>query len=1057
MSEKQTITRRRFLEGGAAVAAAAAERFRQAPGGTGILPVGPQAGRLCHLRFDAWFLDAARRRRDWAGMARMLQLVLAQGLPLEQERLHFWEHLDGLMGEVVHANDDHLAALPFCKKIVPAIRDDRRRTLKYALFVANLEFKAGSAGKEGAALDAAFEPVAAAARACFAAYPTAATLKDIVHAFTDGGVSTYFNQAAWQRQAAAKSAFFVEAFGKLSDADREAILEWRVPSGGHIAGLLAGREQWAGLLVRHGDLFRHCDAARHIPLYVQGAPRDLLKQQAAVVRDVPSRDAAVVNALAAADGLAEAMEHLVRRESWHLAYPEPFELIESQLWPAWRALNAQGDKSAGGTGVQPVTPTGKMPVPPGAAEAAYRQALARLGASVLAKTPLALDPRAARASVEAAWDLGDAAEGKDRSSKSAIIPLLDALVWVPYNAKDRAYVFDTAHQRFRVWAGWVRKELAAKEPKATKAMADQIVPIEDAFRRAEKGTFSFSAQQPSAPQGGEKVNVPFSAPPVDPTGKMPVPPHAPDALCRALAEALVAEEAKNQEAFLKAARALYPLVRDCEAKRTPFGRVILTYLTRCRPLAFETIDFQAEALADQLALRAGRLAGTDAASATSNRILGEVADACVSLAPDHGWWRVPAAYRERTLRLNALFEKALADQLGRGQFSPQLFDWFRGTRAGDGWRDAERGEGLMAALIEKKALQQAGYRAHPALRSATCSAQWLIRNEFPTLAAKFAPERYHDDAFVEEGVFDPRYWDLGADSRRRVANAAAAFFAKLDTLPFGYGDGAGPAWSRADFFDWQSRALGADKPARDAMLARAEAAWGKTRFDTTAMGGGYFAAEASVTTPAGRKEFFTRLRPYLDKAKAAPARLGPPVLGALAKLEGKSLTREEFDALLSIFPDCTPTTWPRGWGFEGLPALLIDGATAQGRQADLFPLAPHFWKIARDTRNTQLQHDLAKAAAAFADSAQELAVVWSQAGLDLLRADLSAEAAGTLAAVRSKALGSVGGAIPVPRDDRRYPVYAAQADYLAGKTQSAWDTPSSPRVQVCTPYQRRPG
>jgi len=30
--------------------------------------------------------------------------------------------------------------------------------------------------------------------------------------------------------------------------------------------------------------------------------------------------------------------------------------------------------------------------------------------------------------------------------------------------------------------------------------------------RAEKGTFSFSAQQPSAPPGGEKVNVPFSAP-----------------------------------------------------------------------------------------------------------------------------------------------------------------------------------------------------------------------------------------------------------------------------------------------------------------------------------------------------------------------------------------------------------------------------------------------------------------------------------------------------------------------------------------------------------------
>ncbi len=31
-----------------------------------------------------------------------------------------------------------------------------------------------------------------------------------------------------------------------------------------------------------------------------------------------------------------------------------------------------------------------------------------------------------------------------------------------------------------------------------------------ACERPEKGTFSFSAKQPSAPQGGEKVNVPFS-------------------------------------------------------------------------------------------------------------------------------------------------------------------------------------------------------------------------------------------------------------------------------------------------------------------------------------------------------------------------------------------------------------------------------------------------------------------------------------------------------------------------------------------------------------------
>jgi len=33
-------------------------------------------------KFDAWFLDQARRRRDCAGMAKALRLVLAQKLPL---------------------------------------------------------------------------------------------------------------------------------------------------------------------------------------------------------------------------------------------------------------------------------------------------------------------------------------------------------------------------------------------------------------------------------------------------------------------------------------------------------------------------------------------------------------------------------------------------------------------------------------------------------------------------------------------------------------------------------------------------------------------------------------------------------------------------------------------------------------------------------------------------------------------------------------------------------------------------------------------------------------
>ena len=986
-------------------------------------------GSAAARRFDAWFLDQARRRSDWPAMARMLQTLLAQQLPLEQERLYFGEHLDQLMEAAVRGCDDRFDALPLLRKIVPAVRDDRRRTLKYTLCLANLEFKAASAGKDKAALDKAYEPVVAAARAYLSGYPTPATLKDVIHAFTDGGAGDDFNEAAWQRQHEAKSAFFVEAFEKLGDAGREAILEslGKSPSGGHIAGLLATREQWAGLATRHADLFRRYGATLlRTPFLTQAPTREAIKQQASVLRDVASRDAAVINALAAGEGeapaepssFAKAIEHLVRRESWHLGYQEPFELIEGELWPAWRRLNTQAGK------------------PP--SEATYRLALARFTSDVLAKTPMALDPRAARACVEAAWEVGDAAVGKDPNSKASLAATLGALEWVPYTPKDRREIFTDVRRRFREWANSVRKD-----SKAPQDLASQIAPLEEALRRAV--------------DSGADVSK------------------APNALCRALAEAIAAEGKKDQGDFLKAARTLYPLLRDCDAKREPFGRETLLYITRCRLDAFETLDFQAEALADQLGLRSSQLAGKDASSA---RILREVAEACVFVAPDRGWWRVPKAYQDRTRRLGALFEKALADQLSRppyGGFSPLLFDWFRATRAGEGWADRESGEAVMAKIIEQKALPP-DYRAHESVRSTTCSTMWLIRNEFPRLNTKYPVERHFDGLFVEEanrtGLFDWRYWDFGLDGQKKVANAAAAFLGKLDTLPLGYGDATAPAWSAADLWNWYARALAADKPLRDAMLAKAEGAWGKTRFDTYAMGRGYFAVLPDLSTPDGRKEFFARLGAYLDKAALAPARLGPPFLGSLEKLSKTTpLTPAELDVLLSIFPRCTPDSWPQRGGCEALASLIIQGATAQKRQADLYPLIPHFWKIARDTRNVQFQHDLTKVAVGLgeaeanqsadgrkqsavkagtekntpadwplppADCSSDLALIWSQTGLDLMQADLPQEAANSLVAVQSKSLSNAGGVIPVRREDRRYPVYVAQAAFLAGRFQSAW-------------------
>ncbi len=58
----------------------------------------------------------------------------------------------------------------------------------------------------------------------------------------------------------------------------------------------------------------------------------------------------------------------------------------------------------------------------------------------------------------------------------------------------------------------LRKNPEARYPSAT-ALLDDLNGLGklQSVAAAEKGTFSFSAKQPSAPQGGEKVNVPFSA------------------------------------------------------------------------------------------------------------------------------------------------------------------------------------------------------------------------------------------------------------------------------------------------------------------------------------------------------------------------------------------------------------------------------------------------------------------------------------------------------------------------------------------------------------------
>jgi len=954
-------------------------------------------GSVAARKFDYWYLDQARRRGDTPAMARMLHLVLAQNMPLEQERLYFWESLDWLMGEVVNGNAKHFAALPYCKRILPRIRGDKRRTLRYGVHVANLAFKAGAAGKEAAALDQAFEPVVAAANAYLSAYNSAETVQHIVHAFTNGGVTEHLNDGAWREQLKPKSEFFVQAFNKLNDAERKKLLEWQVRHRGPVARYLATREQWAELGSRHANLFRSCDAVRFLPFVVQPKSHDVYKKQAQFLQNVASADAAVINAMAAtdpkasvADTLVKALDQLIRHDAWHLDFGHPYALFERHLWPAARDLATQGDKKP--------------------SDDERRKALVHFGRDVLVKSPVALDYRVAQAYVQAAWDLGS---GGDKNDKSGMIPCIDSLQWVPYDRRDRKEIFSRTYQNFRNWSNWVRREARAKEPKVKKEALNQIAPLEQAFQRA-----------------------------LDPNRV--TPDKAPTPFCKALAQAIVAEDKRDKNGFLKAARELYPLVKDYEAKKTPFGKAALRVALTNRQNGVDKIDFQCEVLADQLK--------TFAPGKPNDRIRA-VADTVVKVQGDKGWWRVPKQQMARTLKLNALFEKANLDLLAKNQFSPTLFDWFRGTRQGDHWNEKQRGEAVLAKIIDQKVFHKSPYRPHESVSSATCGYMWLVRNEFPGLNAKYPVENYFDDMFVEEAtrtnLLDWRYWEYGRDEKKKVANAAAKILQQFDRLPLGYHEDK-VVYNRNDYWNWQARALGAEAAVRDAMIAKIESTYGKTRFDTYAMGRAYFSTQADASTPGGRKQFFARLAPYLERVRQSPARVSPPYLGQIEKLGSPpKLTKQELDVLLSIFPDCVPIWWPSNWHFETLAGTLANALVGSERQADLYRLIPHLWRIARDTRNTQLQNDLTRLALQLVEAEQfDLALITASVGLDLVKNALPDDARGNLVAVRSKTLSQIGGVIPVKRDDKRYPIYAAQAAYLTGKYQSAWELYLSRRALV---------
>ncbi|MEI8063008.1 MAG: hypothetical protein WCH84_02985, partial [Verrucomicrobiota bacterium] len=603
----------------------------------------------------------------------------------------------------------------------------------------------------------------------------------------------------------------------------------------------------------------------------------------------------------------------------------------------------------------------------------------KFGAEQTSQTPLAFfNLDAARDYITAAWRFGD---------KSKLASYLHALDWLPYTLDQRKAIFGVALTEFKQWANTTRLALdaAQKTKDATKiaeaeTQAALIVPIEEQFK------------QVLDPAIGE-------------FGKPPTP------LCQGLAKVIVALRIKDNAALLTAARATYALVRDYDTKRTAFGSATLAFLLQPRA---ELLDFQFEILADQL---------TRYEPQGFNRALRETLAA------------LQTGDRVRARRISDVLAKTLLDQLAKNQFNREIFDWFRASRRAPAGVEQSLHSEVLAKMIEQKTLLQSDYRIE---RSATCTYQWLIVNEFNSLAKDFPVRSYFDAMYADEvrrtRFVDIMFWAYCDDEKHLGANAAAEVLVDYEKYPFGY-EGEKNVYGRQQFFDIHWRAMASDQALRNALLTKIETFDGKTRFDGYANGAAWMYHAADASTEAGRKQYFTKLGAFLTSSAAIPARSTLPNLIQLARLNPAKLSADELNCLIRIFSSSVPVTWAANNYYDTLEQLAFDNLRTQKRDGELFALLPHFWRIAKDSGNPTFQRAIVQASNALEG---DLAAVNSAIGLDLMGSALPDDARNALLALRSKSLASIGSVIPVERGDRRYPLFVAQAAFLGGKLDSAW-------------------
>ncbi|MHC4841889.1 MAG: hypothetical protein ACYTDT_13205, partial [Planctomycetota bacterium] len=617
------------------------------------------------------------------------------------------------------------------------------------------------------------------------------------------------------------------------------------------------------------------------------------------------------------------------------------------------------------------------------------RAYARYIADVLLQSPVPLmvDPGHF---LSALWRDGDRAKMPE---------YLHRLDWVPLEGWQRAEAFKAIQNEFRKWSDQVRRQEheAKKSPEKKQQWDAQIALVkrlDEAFKQVMDPKV-FDASKAPSPLLGHLAKM----------------------------------NQGDKTAALAAARQAYALVRDFDEKKMPFGAVAFDAIVReGSPIAW---DIQAEVYGDQLL----RLAMTGRSQ--------------------HG--RVPIRLygmkAELRTKLEASVTKATLAMLNAGKFNGTVFDIYRKVRANNA-----AGRVIFSKLVEDKVLlKHPGYQVAPKSTrrddrrtNAATKYQWLLGREFQWMNGKYPRDSFFDDIFAEEvaktGLADPMFWRESGDKSRKGANAVAAAFKGLAKAPLGY-DGSKPAYGPGGFRAVSAQAASrADAGPRNAMLAAAEAAYGKTRFDDYALGKARLDS-INPKAPNARKQWFAQLKTVLDRAAAQPRKVSMPNGLEMLKTVRKAndITDAELALLVRMFNELSPSGLDsRDYGEAVLAGidLVQDGLLKRGRSSELLSLPPAFCALtlALGKQSWVITRPFVAKTKSLSKAGQlPLAATYSSATQRLLRRVVEGGALKELETIRTMALLKLGGASnTVARGDSRYGIYAAQRAYKTGKHEEAW-------------------